>query len=116
MPVMSKKTEIACNDFSVSKYNDKGELVDEKGPGISLKAISDIENNINIMDGNLFSSDSSSDVIEGIISESTKRTFDLRVGDTFAFRQVSTNNFIKINIAGVFQVDNKDIRYHYYSL
>lgn len=111
MPVMSKKTEISCNDFSVSKYNDKGEIVDEKGPGISLKTISDIENNINIIDGNLFSSDSSSDVIEGIISESTKRTFDLKVGETFAFRQVSTNNFIKIKIAGVFQVDNKDSSY-----
>lgn len=111
MPVMNKKTEISCDDFSVARYNNKGETVDEKGPGISLKSISNIENNINILEGSLFSSDGSSDTIEGIISESTKRTFDLKVGETFAFRQVSSDNFVDIKITGVFQVDDKDNSY-----
>ncbi len=107
MPVMSKKTEFTCESISVSNYGEDNKTKDERGGNIKVNYMSDIENNVTFKEGTGFSS-STDDYMEAIISETTRRTYNLKVGQCYALRKASSQKYAKIKVVGIFDVDDKE--------
>lgn len=106
-----KKYNIVGRDMYVGKFDKDGTLSDEKGPGFKIETLSDIESNIKILEGRIFSPDPLPDgTYEVIVTEKTMKTLDLKIDQVYSMRYVNTkeSEHFKVKVVGLYTLDRLD--------
>ncbi len=111
LSVKSKKYNLSTDQMYVGKLDKNGNTYDEKGPTFLLEAVSDIESNIKIKQGKIFSDTVDKDgIYEAIVSEKTLKTLDLKIDEIYYTRKMNLDEkkYLKFKVVGVYTIDDED--------
>ncbi|WP_055669920.1 ABC transporter permease [Desnuesiella massiliensis] len=111
MKPYSKKYNIVGGDMYVGRINADGKLSNEKGSGFKIEALFDIESNIKILEGRIFSPDPLPDgTYEVIVSEKTMNTLGLKIDEIYSmrYRDYSESQYFKVKVVGLYTLDKAD--------
>ncbi len=114
LPILSSKRSLKTNNLVVGNIDSDNKPSNEKGPGFKLESVKNLEKNITILEGRIYSKDLIEDnIYEVIASSKTKHILDLKLDVIYTMRDpnVDEDSFLKVKIVGIYEADNKDNPY-----